>query len=884
MRRVTLFAAAVIVVAGCRTLPDIATGECGNGVVDLGEDCDRVSGFPDQEGTACGAETSRTDPAAEQARSCRLVCIDDAVCPEDWMCGGDGICRQPSGQFEEAVGSPWPFLADDFAVGDVDGDGKLDLIGTTRSTVSVLFGDNGAFPDSLTANAPGQTGAPTFADLNGDGLLDVVLPFATGISTLVGSVERTLEPVVFAPNALGTEDAVVVPMGVSNDFSALRPGLLAIQAGQMGFIDGDPTPVDLPGEKKLADIQGRVAHGDLTAGSNPVSTGREIFGLAFSGDTKIYFYGSLGSLDPPSPALPDLRPVAGPVIDLPAGCEIDPIGRGLRFVDVDGVNGLDLVVEVEKCLAGVVGEKQTLVAFKTSASAPTFSAFSKLSVTVVGNPSRTIDHVLAVADLSGDGRPDFVTKRGIYLTCIPSQSAGPCPGPALGNLPDDEVYWLGVGPDLALWDEAVVGDFNRDGLLDVAVTAPPGHGIQVFLNAGTGLFTRFMVDARGPGRGLRVGDFDGDQVDDVAFVFDFSELLVAFGAESGGPSDAVSMGNLPGIRSMESAFVAGSNVGPDAISDLVVVTGETQFAAAVLQGTTTRSMISPYTLDDAGNPVSVDRTLVGDFVGNDQDPDVLVIGTPLVASSGGEDLGELTLYPIPGIGQGQLLAVNGEDVRVELGGDSSCLRWGAAPITGGPKDDLVAIDGSNSNGCAQRQTTSFAVIDLEMPDTPTFVDLENADQSGFNAGLGGVTSIAIYDADGNGSNELIAVFEGGSGIAAGVAVYWNKGGNLTSSISPLDGTDIRPVAAAPVQQDDGDFPELIMLGSTAVWESPLRPEDSQYDPPEELFPFIGGRKLELGDVNGDGLQDLVILRTGQVSVYLAVPKAPCGDRGEDEQC
>src|SRR5215471_8574619 len=74
------------------------------------------------------------------------------------------------------------------AVGDLDGDGKLDLIvaNSNSNTVSVLRGDGlGAFAetvDVLTAPAPSHI---AIGDLNGDGAPDLVVVCATKVTVLL---------------------------------------------------------------------------------------------------------------------------------------------------------------------------------------------------------------------------------------------------------------------------------------------------------------------------------------------------------------------------------------------------------------------------------------------------------------------------------------------------------------------------------------------------------------------------------------------------------------------------------------------------------------------------------------------------------------------------
>jgi hypothetical protein len=62
------------------------------------------------------------------------------------------------------------------AVGDLNGDGRLDLVaGNLDQTLSVLLGNgDGTFKPAATPSFPSRTSSMTVADVNGDGRADVV--------------------------------------------------------------------------------------------------------------------------------------------------------------------------------------------------------------------------------------------------------------------------------------------------------------------------------------------------------------------------------------------------------------------------------------------------------------------------------------------------------------------------------------------------------------------------------------------------------------------------------------------------------------------------------------------------------------------------------------
>jgi hypothetical protein len=111
------------------------------------------------------------------------------------------------------------------AVGDLNGDGKLDIVvtGTTSyygpyayagtpgaNYVNVLLGNGeGSFSDASTVQIPSGSSQAALGDFNGDGKLDVVTTATNGVAVLLNNGNGTLAPpTTFATN--GSTDSVVV--------------------------------------------------------------------------------------------------------------------------------------------------------------------------------------------------------------------------------------------------------------------------------------------------------------------------------------------------------------------------------------------------------------------------------------------------------------------------------------------------------------------------------------------------------------------------------------------------------------------------------------------------------------------------------------------------
>lgn len=221
---------------------------------------------------------------------------------------------------------------------------------------------------------------------------------------------------------------------------------------------------------------------------------------------------------------------------------------------------------------------------------------------------------ITVADFNGDGYLDFAvsSQTGPVFVWLGSMSGSFSAAP---NSP----FTAGNSPSAI-----ATGDFNGDGIPDLVVTNSASNNLTLLQGDGTGNFTAFSSSPfSGAGisypNAVVVGDFNGDGIADLAIAnINGADVSVLLGNGSGGftaaPGNPFSVGNSPyGLA------IADFNL--DGKPDLVVVTHYAQ-AAYVLLGNGSGGF-SP----SSGNPFPIgagaQTVATGDFNG-DGKPDFIV--------------------------------------------------------------------------------------------------------------------------------------------------------------------------------------------------------------------------------------------------------------------
>lgn len=488
-----------ILAGACHAFPELELGRCGNDIIESGEDCD--------------------DRDPEHCSSCYLVCspgVSTTGCPDDRVCGVDGRCRAASGRFAlDAIrivhaGAQW------LEVGDLDGDGRADVLVQLDTELDVVH-----LAPQQTVDLGRGLGRAAIGDLDRDGRDEVLFahvahaldPDARGLS-LLRELARDDDTRVAAADTLAT----LRSSGTVGRLLRVAPvpdRVLELVQPQASFAwhRGTAEAVALMPAMPIdpAALGRALPAATLDLGAAPCSDAAGDFArpsvvVAESGASALRLFASCGG------ALPFELDV-GATVTLPAGATLGAAGSFL--VDVDGDGGLDVITQSDSGAVWVAyGAADGSFGDTAAGPGPGNGAFDPVPLF---QPEQAQTALLSVAQLDGDTAPELVTSEGFVAD--PTSCAQGCSAPWSQPL-----------------REAVVLDFDDDGVGDLVALEPGALTLRLGARDDDAVsFTPpHVLAALDDADTLVVGDFDHDTVDDVAVIerADTARVRLLYGGDA----------------------------------------------------------------------------------------------------------------------------------------------------------------------------------------------------------------------------------------------------------------------------------------------------------------------------------------------------------------
>jgi hypothetical protein len=386
------------------------------------------------------------------------------------------------------------------AVGDMNGDGKLDLVaafyGYDGDSVGVIPGtDDGAFVIENSFATGRNPQSIALFDLDGDGNLDVVtvdFRFETdgnGISVLLGDGDGT-----FSPNTSYPTEA--------------RPTFAAV-----GDVTGDGRPDIVTANSGGSSVSVLVGRGDGTfSKAVDYATGPDSSRVALgdvNGDGLLDIVATCSGGQPYSGVVSVLLAKAGGDFAGHVDYALPGTPLSVALGDLDGDGSLDVVVLAS---AGADGKPSRNLLLGNGDGSFTWADIQ------LGEESR--DSV-AVADLNTDGRLDIVTvSSGGFVSVWLGAGAGSFAAAA--------EYGAGKRPT-----SVAVADVDGDGKLDVVVALPAEQSVGVLAGKGDGTLAemiRYPMSPSGGTPALALGDLNNDGMVDFVALSERSLVTVMVGA------------------------------------------------------------------------------------------------------------------------------------------------------------------------------------------------------------------------------------------------------------------------------------------------------------------------------------------------------------------
>ncbi|OWK44404.1 FG-GAP-like repeat-containing protein [Fimbriiglobus ruber] len=515
--------------------------------------------------------------------------------------------------------------------------------------------------------------------------------------------------------------------------------------------------------------------------------------------------------------------------------------------DLNGDGKPDLVVAESASDAVGIFINTTVPGATTPSFAPEQTFFAWTAPTAV-----------AIADVNGDGKPDIIAVNDLLNGSVTVLLNNTPTGSATASFPFNspaQVFNVGGSPQ-----SLAVADVNGDGLPDIVVANTADNTVSVLLNTTSPggkapSFATQQTFATGSSpSGVAVDDVNGDGKPDITTANAGDDTVsVLLNTTPAGATTAAFTNQKTFATGTTPTAVAVADVNGDGKPDLLVANSGANSVSVLVNttpaGATTPSFATQQTFATGTQPVS----LTADDLNGDGKPDLIV------ADQLGNDISVLVNTSLPGSSTPTFAAQQ----TFAAGNTPAFLATGDLNTDGLP-DVVVANNGDNSLSVLFN-TTQLGAPKIA-PAFPTAATSATGDKA---------NRVTAGDLNGDGLPDLVvANVEDGD-----VSAYLNETPPAATTFS-FAAQQTFATGSTPFQVAIGDvngdgLPDLVVSGAgggVAVLLNTTPPGATtlSFAAPQIFATGSGPGAIQLADVNGDGKLDIVIAdeNSNDVSVLL----------------
>ena len=484
-------------------------------------------------------------------------------------------------------------LAVFIAVGDFNGDGKADLaVSSNTNTVKVLLAETQSAAATISGVAPAGVGMHQVeASYLGDNSYD---PSTSGTTALSGTAYISLT-LLRNPAAYGTWATFTA--------TVRRTFAEGVPTGTVTFMNG----TTLLGTAPLD------SNGVATYSTKSLPVGQDIISASYGGDNTYASANSEGLVESVTPvSVPPTATTAlavtsagnlvttvtsGSVVTLTATVKFNgaPATPGtVNFCDATATNCMDIHLlgtaqltsagaATIKLRPGVGSHSYKAVFVGTASQGASSSGTATLAVTgiypttTIIAQSGSVGNYTLTATVGGVG-PIAPTGTVSFLDTSNGNAVLGTAGLGAGTA---GLSFLNTSYSVTGWHPSTiaVGDFNGDGIPDLAVASDENSNLTIMLGNGDGTFRTASLPVGLNPTSIAVGDFNGDGIPDLAVGGTGSKVAVLLGKGDGTFSATASLA----AGSYQSSIAVGDFNG-DGILDLAVANEYSPNSVTILLG------------------------------------------------------------------------------------------------------------------------------------------------------------------------------------------------------------------------------------------------------------------------------------------------------------